>query len=326
LICAGDDCTLLIDFCLEDDPMPTRLLCAALLILSTFVVVGCGHDDDSDGWQIGDDTNVANDDDAGPSADSSGGVDASPDPPPDIDAGPGPDPSEPDAGEPDAAEPDASAADAGPSCPDESDGYHYVSRDPEECARIFLACDDDQTPFENQCGCGCADDAPTCQAQDIAGEGACRAELGWAFDGQSCAGVYGCECDGDDCDDIFDDQASCQAAYGECLGSATCSPWDARGEGACDLFLGWTYDGQSCRGVSGCDCVGGDCHRITQSRETCRKTVGDCRSQCGDPDGLICDIYASFDPANCPDGSVYTVIGCEPMCVDPSTCEQVTGD
>lgn len=309
---------------LEDFMMKTRRLWLVPLTASLLMLfAGCTQEETSEGWQFDEDAGV----DAGEDVwipDDCGCAPPQPDAQPQPDANQ-PDASQPDTSAPDAAPPDASA-DAGPSCPDESDGYDYVSRDLDECARIFIACDDGQTPFQNQCGCGCVKDAAACQAQDIAGEGNCRMQLGWAFDGQRCVGVYGCDCEGDDCDDIFDDRTSCQAAYGECLGSGTCSPWDARGQGACEMVLGWTYDGQSCQAISGCSCEGDDCHRLTQSQETCRKTVGDCRSQCGDPDGLICDIYQSIDPADCPDGSVYTVIGCEPLCVDPTTCEEASGD
>ncbi len=32
----------------------------------------------------------------------------------------------------------------------------YVSRDPAECQLIFFVCNPGETPFFNECGCGCA--------------------------------------------------------------------------------------------------------------------------------------------------------------------------
>jgi hypothetical protein len=57
--------------------------------------------------------------------------------------------------------------DAQASCPDPTDpGVHYVNDsagDPMKCATILFACEPGQTPFSNQCGCGCIDgSAPSC--------------------------------------------------------------------------------------------------------------------------------------------------------------------
>ena len=52
-------------------------------------------------------------------------------------------------------------------CPDPDDeGVEYVGDDPLECMAILFACEDDQTEFNNECGCGCIDDEPECPDPD----------------------------------------------------------------------------------------------------------------------------------------------------------------
>lgn len=43
-------------------------------------------------------------------------------------------------------------------CPDpENPRVHYEERNPAECAKLALDCDDSQNGFDNACGCGCID-------------------------------------------------------------------------------------------------------------------------------------------------------------------------
>lgn len=41
-------------------------------------------------------------------------------------------------------------------CPDGPE-YHYITRNPQLCLVIRFVCEEDQTPFFNECGCGCKD-------------------------------------------------------------------------------------------------------------------------------------------------------------------------
>lgn len=42
-------------------------------------------------------------------------------------------------------------------CPDPgAEGVRYVSRDPDDCARLRFRCENGRVPFSNECGCGCA--------------------------------------------------------------------------------------------------------------------------------------------------------------------------
>ncbi len=48
-------------------------------------------------------------------------------------------------------------------CPDPNDpNVGYVSQDPNVCARIRFTCSGGQTPFSNQCGCGCIGTREAC--------------------------------------------------------------------------------------------------------------------------------------------------------------------
>lgn len=48
-------------------------------------------------------------------------------------------------------------------CPDPNDpNVGYVSQDPNVCAVVRFTCSGGQTPFSNQCGCGCIGEGETC--------------------------------------------------------------------------------------------------------------------------------------------------------------------
>jgi len=86
-----------------------------------------------------------------------------------------------------------------------------------------------------------------------------------------------------------------------------CPAWDAAGDGFCDLFLGFTWDGSSCVGISGCDCVGAECGRVTMTFEECEAVTAECSdpppttgTACGGFRGTPCtsDMFCDY-----PDGS-----------------------
>jgi len=60
-------------------------------------------------------------------------------------------------------------------------------------------------------------------------------------------------------------------------GTVSCAPQDARGEGACDGFFGYAWNGRACVGVTGCRCVGADCPSISRDPDTCRARYAACR-------------------------------------------------
>lgn len=67
---------------------------------------------------------------------------------------------------------------------------------------------------------GCS--SSTCPAWDAHGSGLCNLILGFAWDGQSCVAVSGCDCAGADCDLLRrdDDAAACLATMCEPRGDA----------------------------------------------------------------------------------------------------------
>ncbi|MEZ4390527.1 MAG: hypothetical protein R3A48_05480 [Polyangiales bacterium] len=50
---------------------------------------------------------------------------------------------------------------------------------------------------------------------------------------------------------------------------APCAPVQAMGEGGCERFLGYAWNGTDCVGLSGCRCVGPGCDQLAPDREAC---------------------------------------------------------
>ncbi len=166
-------------------------------------------------------------------------------------------------------------------CPDEEDGYDYISHDPEECELIFISCDEGQEGFDaEECGCGCVDIEPEsedqCTAKDAEGVGdPCPGEPIYVFDGTQCVNIVAehCHCEGPGCTD-FNTKAECEEEYAECL-SGGCPIMDAAGDGEmCDGFYGYSYQGgdtaeEACVGMFGCECIGEDCDDAFFDFEEC---------------------------------------------------------
>ena len=239
------------------------------------------------------------------------------------------------------------------SCPDESDGYHYMADNRDDCAAIDFMCDSRQEPFYNECGCGCRDLEPPslgcdeedgffydyhsydveecdliwvscpdvegtyhfenncgcgckeaigfppgpvdpqCEAMDARGEGYCRAEFGYAYDGRSCRWIHGCECVGEDCDALFETRQQCLEAYDDDCLQRACEPMDVSGEGYCDAILGFGYFGENggCMMIGGCDCIGDDCDLLYMDPMDCEEDHRHCADTGGgnggtDPDPI----------------------------------------
>ncbi|NVB42931.1 hypothetical protein G6O69_34235 [Pseudenhygromyxa sp. WMMC2535] len=108
-----------------------------------------------------------------------------------------------------------------------------------------------------------------CVPQEAEGEGPCDQFFGWQWNGTTCVGQSGCECVGLDCDALYPDLEVCEQATSGCEVELDCDVDDAVGEGACDQFFGWAWDGLGCVGVSGCECVGADCDTLPLEFDTC---------------------------------------------------------
>lgn len=146
-------------------------------------------------------------------------------------------------------------------CPDEEDGYEYASEDPQECAAMDIACEPGKEIFNDECGCGCK--LPDCPSE----------EEGYDYTSQN----------PDECDDI---DIACPGTHepfsSEYCGcgcrapGAPCDHWHVWADGSCEEELGWAYDGEECVSLSGCDCVGIDCDLLTSTREECQQRVQGC--------------------------------------------------
>jgi hypothetical protein len=84
-------------------------------------------------------------------------------------------------------------------------------------------------------------------------------------------------------------------------GEPNCAPQDAKGDGLCDQFFGWAWDGMQCVGVSGCECMGLDCNAIPFDLDECEAAHADCGGQpdgCAELDLAACQNNNSCMPIN----------------------------
>lgn len=92
-----------------------------------------------------------------------------------------------------------------------------------------------------------------------------------------------CGCDGED----YANPCEANAAgtdyveAGTCGGTSDCDPDQAVGEGGCDLFHGWAWNGAECVGVSGCSCRGADCDALPDDMDVCVREHAGCSSTDG---------------------------------------------
>ncbi len=94
---------------------------------------------------------------------------------------------------------------------------------------------------------------------------------------------------------------------------STCDPQDAVGDGPCDAFLGYKWDGKSCQAITGCTCKGKDCGALPISKDVCETSHVACGvpGTCGLEDAIgsgTCDGFFGYkwDGAGC-----VAVYGCK---------------
>ncbi len=90
----------------------------------------------------------------------------------------------------------------------------------------------------------------------------------------NCAGIFDehCGCDGQSYSNACAAAAKGQnvASKGACSAGKTCDKVDPKSYGACDMLLGYGWDGSQCVAVSGCSC-GGDCDKLHKDKAACTK-------------------------------------------------------
>jgi hypothetical protein len=216
-------------------------------------------------------------------------------------------------------------------------------------AAPFPGCGGDPTPSLD---CGSFQSCLQCPGQDARGVGPCDAIVGIFWDGFRCSYQSGCTCEGEDCGESYDSLEACYDDHSDC--PSICDPMDARGEGACEMLLGYVWDGYSCRSLSGCKCEGEDCERLYLDPDECQAAVLGCGTICRpmdargvgpcaaiigyswdgfgcsaiggcDCEGSDCDaIYMS--PGECEIAHGACPPACAPMDVEPvGTCKKILG-
>lgn len=103
-------------------------------------------------------------------------------------------------------------------------------------------------------------------------------------------------------------QTSSQLSAEATVTDPRCPAQDAAGEGPCDLFLGYRWDGQRCESLSGCDCVGADCGDLFPTITECQRAF--CRCACEPQDAEatgLCEAILgwAWDGARC-----HQLVGC----------------
>ncbi|MEM9067933.1 MAG: hypothetical protein AAGE52_05480 [Myxococcota bacterium] len=185
--------------------------------------------------------------------------------------------------------------------------------------------------FPNQARCeefyaDCGGGGGVCDAMDAFSDGLCDLAFGVKWNGESCEFVSGCECDGEDCDNLYESVESCEIDRAVC--TMACGAMDAAGEGPCEAEIGVLWNGSECVTISGCSCVGEDCGALYETELACqmdRRSCVTCDPAPGDP-GVE---YIGNSPAECatilfgcPDDQRSFEnacgCGCEPL---PSACE-----
>ncbi len=111
----------------------------------------------------------------------------------------------------------------------EFDAIHYVTIDGETCngGRFGSTCDcpaaDGFACESNRCTWNYTPDDLSCDAQDARGVGSCEPHLGARWNGVGCEILWGCSCEGEDCNEIWPTFEDCAAARQRCFDNATCS-------------------------------------------------------------------------------------------------------
>lgn len=129
----------------------------------------------------------------------------------------------------------------------------------------------------------CVEEPPVddpCDPMDAEGDELCFMFLGYAWDGSECVVLGGCECTGEDCDELYEELDECIADNEECVEEPPvedpCDPMDAEGDGLCYLFLGYAWDGGECVIVGGCECTGEDCDELYEELDECMANTESC--------------------------------------------------
>jgi len=83
------------------------------------------------------------------------------------------------------------------------------------CNCIGSDCDN-LSPDPMGCGIEFGECQDSCAADDVQGVGMCAAILGFAWNGQSCVAIGGCDCVGSDCESLSMNPIDCLKEHTQC--------------------------------------------------------------------------------------------------------------
>ena|GEM_PF-1995716 len=166
-----------------------------------------------------------------------------------------------------------------------------------------------------------------CETQDVTASGTCEMILGVFFTENGCEYLSGCSCKGSDCTNPFESIDECEAQYGQCGGS--CDAQNAEGQGNCDQFFGFAFDGNSCIPISGCSCIGSDCDNLSPDPKGCGIEFGECIDDCAPDDakgvGMCLAFFGyAWNGQECVGQSGCACVGsdCGSLPMNPVDCEK----
>lgn len=146
-------------------------------------------------------------------------------------------------------------------------------------------------PGEGCIAIACEDPCGPDQAKGI---GSCDMALGYAWNGNECEVIGGCSCEGPACGK-YDSREQCEAAHSNCGNSSDqCAAQDATGVGACDMFLGFKWDGAECKGIGGCQCSGSACDELFSTADECAAAYSSCSKACESEQATVAEYLAQF--------------------------------
>jgi hypothetical protein len=171
----------------------------------------------------------------------------------------------------------------------------------------------------------CADTAMCCAA--CPGEPSICSDASGSCPDVSCPGlVCGgevCGADSLSCCAGCDDDVICGGPRGECpdldCPVGPCFAQDVRFEGGCEPAHRYWWNGSSCVGDAGCECVGADCSETFGDQATCEAAFATCGMPPGD-----CDVDDARGEGDCRPlfGYAWNGFSCNPV----TGCECIGGD